>query len=80
MIGHSKLWCPIKISGLEELRSGWKGRGADLEKAASGARGHFVGNNAILRTFCSKYTVCFIEDEKGRVEDRELRMDKRDFS
>ena len=56
------------------------GRGADLEKAASGARGHFVGNNAILRTFCSKYTVCFTEDEKGRVEDRELRIDKIDLS
>ena len=24
---------------------------ADLEKAASGAFGHFVGNHAILRTF-----------------------------
>ena len=56
--------------------------GADLEKAASGASGacgHIVGNHAILRTFCSKYPVVFTEDEKRRVEDRELRIDKRDL-
>ena len=55
---------------------------ADLEKAASyasGTCGHFVGNHAILRTFCSKYPVGFIEDGKRRVEDGELRLDKRDL-
>ena len=55
---------------------------SDLEKAASGASGasgacrHFVGNQAILRTFSVKYPVLFIEDRKRRVEDGELRLDK----
>ena len=52
----------------------------DLEKVASGASGdcgYFVGNNAILRTFSAKYPVFFTEDGKRRVEDGELRLDKR---
>ena len=46
---------------------------SDLEKAASGACGHFVGNTAIL----SKYPVIFTEEGTRRVEDGELRLDKR---
>ena len=54
----------------------------DLEKAASCASstcGHFVGNHAILRTFCSKYPVVFTEDGKRIDEDRELRIDKKNL-
>ena len=47
---------------------------ADLEKAASGACGHFVGNHAILRTFWVKY-----EGEGRRLEDWEMRLDQGDF-
>ena len=57
-------------------------KGSDLEKAASGASGacgHLVGNHAILRTFWAKNPVLFAEDEKSRVEDGELRLDKRDL-
>ena len=52
----------------------------DLEKAASGASGacrHFVGNHAILRTFSAKYPALFTENRKRRVEDGELRLDKK---
>ena len=54
----------------------------DLGKAASGASGacgHFVVNHAILRTFLAKYPVLFTEDGIRRVEDGELRLDKRDL-
>ena len=52
----------------------WVVCGADLEKAASGARGaygHFVGNHAILRTFSVKYPVLLAKDQGRRVEDGE---------
>ena len=55
---------------------------ADLEKAASGgsgACGHFVGNHGILRTFSVKYPVLLAEDQGRRVEDGELKLDKRDL-
>ena len=44
----------------------------DLEKAASGASGacgHFVGDHAILRTFCISYPVILSKDGERRVED-----------
>ena len=56
----------------------WVGTLLDLEKAASsasGARGHFVRNHAILRNFLDKYPVLFTENGKRRVEDGELRLD-----
>ena len=46
---------------------------------ASGACGHFDGNHAILRTFWAYYPVLFTEDGKRKVENRELRLDKRDL-
>ena len=52
---------------------------ADLEKAASGACGHFVGNHAILRTFWVKNPVLLTEDGWRRTEDAELRLDQRDL-
>ena len=52
---------------------------SDLEKAASGACGHFVGNQAILRTFWVKYCVVLSEDGGRRVDNGELRFDKWDF-
>ena len=52
---------------------------ADLEKAASGACGHFVGNHAILRTFWIKYPVLLLEDGGRRVEVWELRFGKGDL-
>ena len=52
---------------------------SDLEKVVSGACGHFIGNHTILRTFSAKYPVFFTEDRKRRVEDGELRLDKRDL-
>ena len=48
-----------------------------LEKAdicGSGACGHFVGNHAILRTFCVKYPVLLRKDVGRRVEDGELKF------
>ena len=41
---------------------------ADLEKAASGACGHFVRNTAILRTFLVKYPVLRIEEDDWKME------------
>ena len=52
---------------------------ADLEKAASGACGHFVGNHTILRTFLIKYPVVLSENGGRRFDDVELRMDKEDL-
>ena len=55
---------------------------SDLEKAANGAScacRHFVGNHAILRTFWAKYPILLAEDEKRRVEDEVLRLDKKDM-
>ena len=55
---------------------------ADLEKTtshASGACGHFVGNQTILRTFCIKYPILLAEDGGRRVEEGELRLDKGDL-
>ena len=49
---------------------------ADLERAASGAFGHFVGNHAILRTFWVKYPVLLTKDAGRSVEAAELRLDK----
>ena len=54
----------------------------DLEKAASGASGacgQFVRNHIILRTFWAKYPVLYTEVGKRRVEDGDLRLDKKDF-
>ena len=54
----------------------------DLEKAAisaSGACGYFVGNHAILRTFCIKNPALLTEDGGRRVEDAELRLDQGDL-
>ena len=56
---------------------------ADLEKAASGARGacgHFVRNHAFFRTFLVKYPVLLIEDGGSRVEDEELMLENGNFS
>ena len=52
---------------------------SDLEKAASGACGHFVGNHAILRTFWVKYPVVFVDDGGRRVKEGELRFEKGDL-
>ena len=54
----------------------------DLEKAASGASGacgHFVGDHAILRTFCISYPVILSKDGERRVDDGELGLDKGDL-
>ena len=48
----------------------------DLEKAASGACRHFVGNHATLRTFWVKYPIFLTEDGGRRVEDGEMRLDQ----
>ena len=49
---------------------------ADLEKAASGACGHFVVNHAILRTSRVKPPVFFTEDRGRRLEGEKLKIDK----
>ena len=51
----------------------------DLEKAASGACGHFVENHAILRTFGVKYPVLLTEDGGRRFQDGKLRMGQGDL-
>ena len=51
-----------------------KGAWADLEKAASGACGHFVWNHAILRTFWVKCSFFLGEDGGTRVDNGELRF------
>ena len=51
----------------------------DLEKAASGACGHFVRNHAIFRTFLVQYPVVFTEEGGGGDDYRELRLDKVDL-
>ena len=53
-----------------------------MEKAASGACGacgHFVGNPAILRIFSVKYPILLAANQGRRVEDGELKLDKRDL-
>ena len=52
---------------------------ADLEKAASGACGHFVGYHAILRAFLVQYPLLLTEDGGGGDVHRELRSDKVDL-
>ena len=52
---------------------------ADLQIAENGACRHFVENHTILRTFLVKYSVLFTEDKKRRIENGELRLDKRDL-
>ena len=49
---------------------------ADLQKAASGACGHFVGNHTILRTFWVKYPVLLTEDGGRSFEDGKMRLDQ----
>ena len=75
----------MKIDTLQQLKiRQWDNKkkkitvllGSHMEKAASGACGHFVRNHAILRTLWAKYPVVFIEDGKRRVKGGELRFDK----
>ena len=49
---------------------------ADLEKAASGACGHFVENHAILRTFSFENSVFLTDDGERSIKDRKLRTDR----
>ena len=68
------------ISGIFKTIFPWRVSSiiSDLEKAVSSLSGtcrHFVGTNAILRTFSVKYPGFFIEDGGRRVEDRDLRLE-----